>query len=209
MAELSNTNVSIRRVDDLSGPEFRQVAAIYSSSFPSNETRPLAKTKALLESGRYVLYVAEAGGEVAAFALVYAWREFALLDYMAVAAGRQRMGIGGALFRGLVAALDCGIMLLEVQKPDGASAEKADRLRFYKRLGATAITDGYMLPPYDGSEPEEMYLMVVAPTRQPPLRKGDVRRFVKMIYSDVYGYGGTDLVEETMRSFQDVASLRE
>ena len=203
--KLSRNNIRVRRVEDPDGPEFRLVAEIYTTSFPSNETRPVEKTRLHLESDKYRLYVAEMANEVVAFALVYDWGEFALLDYMAVSHKRQRLGIGGAMFRGLVNVLDCGILLLEVQKPDGVNVEKTDRLRFYKRLGAAVVTDSYLLPSYDG-EPEEMCLMSVALARRQPLSRGDLRRFVQMIYRDVYGYTGTDLVERTMRSVPDVVT---
>lgn len=204
---MRSSNVKVRQVDDLSSPEFQQAAEIYLTSFPSNETRPVEKTRALLESGRYRLYVAQTDDGVMAFALVYMWEEFALLDYMAVSDRFQNMGIGSALFRDLAGFPDCGMILLEVQKPDGADPKKADRLRFYERLGARVIADGYMLPPYDGSEPEEMYLMAVAPVHQ-PFRRDDVRTFVRRIYRDVYAYEGTDLVEKTMRSVPDVVGRR-
>lgn len=195
-----NCGVKINRVRDTDGHEFRQAADIYMVSFPANETRPVEKTREmLLESDAYRLYVAQADGVVAAFALVYAWEEFTLLDYMAVSAKFQNRGIGSEMFLELAGRLECDTMLLEVQRPDGIDHKKADRLRFYGRLGSRIIADGYMLPSYDGSEPEEMYLMAVAPARR-RFRRDDVRAFVRKIYRDVYGHHDTGLLERTMLS---------
>ena len=191
----------VRLVMDLDSPEFRQAAAIYGTSFPAGETRPLDRTKELLESGSYEMYVT-GDGAVDGFALVYRWDGFALLDYMAVRVGQRGEGVGSSLFGGLLKAVD-GVMLLEVQKPDSIDGEKSDRVRFYQRLGAVTITDGYVMPSYDGN-PEVMLLMAAGGTN---VCRDDVRLFVESIYRDVYGYRGMGLVKETMRSVPETVGL--
>lgn len=197
-ATRTSSGISVRCVRDLAGPECKQAMAIYSSSFPPNETRPVADTLKMLESEPYSLWVAGSAGEAHAFALTYGWYGFALLDYIAVERSRRGGGLGSALFAGLLERLDTGMLLLEVQNPDGIHAERDARMRFWRRMGAVIVTDGYVLPSYTG-EPETMSLMAVLRNRKMPAAS-EVRRCVESIHRDVYKYGGTDLADATVRS---------
>lgn len=181
----------MRRVCDLTGPECRQAMKIYAESFPKNETRPVADTLKMLDTEPYSLWVAGPAGEAHAFALTYRWYGFALLDYIAVERSRRGGGLGGALFAGTLERLDTGMLLLEVQNPDGIHAERDSRTRFWRRMGAVTITDGYVLPSYVG-EPETMSLMAVLRGRGMP-STSEARRCISQIHRDVYGYAGTDL----------------
>lgn len=193
----SPSDISVRRVRDQAGPEFRQAMAMYSSSFPANETRPMRETRRMLGSEPYSLWVAGPTGAAHAFALVYGWDGFALLDYVAVERSHRGRGLGSALFAGLLERLGVDVVLLEVQNPDGIHMERDARMRFWRRMGAVTITTGYVLPSYAG-EPETMSLMAVFRGGETPSVHG-MRRYVEHIHQDVYGYHKTDLADITMR----------
>lgn len=184
---------TVRRVRDTAVPEFRQATAIYSPSFPANETRPVGETRRMLGSERYALWVAGPAGGAHAFAPTYERDGFALLDYIAVERSRRGSGLGSAPFAGLPERLDTGVLLLEVQNSDGIHAERDARMRFWRYMGAVAITAGYVLPSYTG-EPE-----TVSRGRGMPSASG-ARRYGEPIHRDACKYAKTDLADATMRS---------
>ena len=197
--------VKVNRVTDVESDAFAEAMDICSKSFPENETRPAGKTKELVAAGdSYELFVAEEHGQVVGMSLAYVFEKFALLDYMAVALDRQRMGIGSALFHGIIDALQDGTsvetLLLEVQKEVDGEEERIERIKFYERLGTKIILDNYLLPSYvPGGEAEETYLMAYPMSGNlEEFGKPDMREFVSTIHRRVYGYESNDLLERVL-----------
>lgn len=165
---------------------------MYPSSFPVGETRRM------LESGRHAPWVAGPAGGAHAFALTYERDGSALLDYIAVERSRRGGGLGGAPFAGLPERLDTGVLLLEVQNPDGVHMARDARMRFRRYMGAVAIAAGHALPSYTG-EPETMPLVAALRGRGMPSASG-ARRYVGSTHRDAHRCAETDPADATMRS---------
>ena len=194
-------DVKVKRVTDVESDEFAKAMDIYSMSFPANETRPVGRTKEMVDAGdSYRLFVAEESGKVVGMSLVYVFEKFALLDYMAVAPDMQRRGTGSTLFQEMVGDIwlrTCvETLLLEVQKEAGGEPERAERIEFYKRLRAKIILDNYLLPSYfPGGEAEETYLMAYPMFgKLAEFGRDDIKEFVSTIHRRVYGYKSGDLL---------------
>lgn len=172
---------------------------IYSKSFPPNETRPVKETLKMMRERDYRLYVIEDdGGAVAGMALVYVWDGFALLDCMAVSGDRRGKGLGSQLFRRVSKLLEGRVLLFEIETPS-LGEQAARRERFCRALGATTISDTYVMPSYEGMEPEVMLLMGVSTSGgDVDYTDGMLQDAVKTIYADVYDRHRPDLVSDSL-----------
>jgi tryptophanase len=74
------------------------------------------------------------------------------------------------------------------------NAARQMRLKFYRKLGAKTITDRYLIPHYDGSESEEMYLMIKPAIERRFFKRQQLMEYVGAIHKRVYRHG-KDLVD--------------
>lgn len=124
-----------------------QLAEIHADAFPADNPDTFTR---MVEAGRWDIWVAEQGNQVAGYAAVRDGR----LAYMGVRAGRRGRGVGTRLL---------GALMEDGQHPDGLladidtpdSEEGQRRLRFYLRNGAAVVErrhDGWLLwlPPRAG-----------------------------------------------------------
>jgi GNAT superfamily N-acetyltransferase len=176
---------------------FRQVLAIYAASITPREQKSEDWIRAMVAAPEYRVWVANAAGRVLGFSLLFSSQaeSFALLEYMAVAADQRGQGLGAELFRRSVAQAVTPEraelpVLLEIDSDREASSDRAVRTRrerFYRRLGCVKIAGLRYLMPLPGVGPvPEMDLMVCR--AQPPqgLARGDLKRWLQVIYRDVY-----------------------
>jgi GNAT superfamily N-acetyltransferase len=214
--------MKLKEVEDFRSWEFKEGLAIYESSFPPNETRPVEKVvKMLKEHKDYHLFVAVDNGAVLGISLLYAFRSLhiGLLDYMAVAPNHQRRGIGKELFRFTLQKLRSEVplvigLIMEIQKDNVPDPHdhliRKNRIRFYSDLGARLL-DGvnYLLPSQDRGKPEEMYLMMVPLTEMPSLPKRDVIQYISTIYSTIYQYENKDLLNAVFSNLPTTINVRD
>ena len=182
------------------GSSFRELYEIYAASIAAREQKPEAWICAMVRAPEYWVGVMKDAGHVNGFSILFLppAERFALLEYMAVTPERRNRGLGSALFKQTVvramtppapshASLP---ILLEVDSDREASADRemrARRQQFYRRLGCVRVSGlHYILPlPGQGPVPEmDVMLYSAEPLRQLP--KGDLERWLRTIYRDVY-----------------------
>ena len=195
-------------------PAFPEAMRLYETSFPPVERKAEGTIVAMLQRGDYHLYVALEEGSVVGLATLCLFEDLkaACLDYLAIAPSRQGVGLGTLLFSHALGEAvrhipDALGMLLEIQREDlaadpGERKLREARLRFYRRLGARLITRSYFMPPQSGTEPEEVYLMIL-PTAHCTFDRGTMRELVWALHSRVYGYGRKDLLERTEKELPE------
>ena len=212
----------ITEIEDFDSSEFSQCIDIYKSSFPVNETRsPNAVVSMLENDDNYHLFASLSDDVVSGISLLYTFMSLSvgLLDYMAVIPNYQRKGIGIELFNFTLEKLSLYVsngigLLMEIQKEDAPDPQeivaRKNRIKFYKIAGAK-ILDGvnYLLPPQNGSIPEEMYLMIRPLVEIPFLSKESVVQFIDAIYSRIYQYQNNDLLDKISQNLSATIMLRD
>ena len=210
--------VKLEQLTSSEGEPFRQLYAIYAASIAAREQKRESWIAAMIDAPEYRVWVAKAGGVVRGFSILFvpAARNFALLEYMAVAPDQRNHGLGAELFRQTMKAAVLPEarslpVLLEVDSDREASSDRALRTRrerFYRRLGCLRLAGlRYLMPlPGEGSPPEMDLLIytVVPPGRRAPseVPRGAVKQWLETIYRDVYHCSPDD-----PRLAQMVASL--
>ena len=193
--------------------EFDQALQIYSSSFPSVETKPVNKVvKMLLKDKNYHLFVIVKDGSVVGISLLYVFKRLrsGLLDYIAIIPEFRGQGVGEELFRRTLNRFkrmcpnSIGLFL-EVQKEDVEDLIerriRKNRIRFYRGFGAKKVGNvDYLLPPQHGTKPEEMHLMIVPTVKVKSLSKEFLLDLIKTTYVKVYGYRQDDLLKKFSRT---------
>jgi GNAT superfamily N-acetyltransferase len=189
--------VTIEPLKSAHGEPFRQLFAIYAASITPREQKPEDWLRAMVASPDYRVWMAQDGGRVLGFSILFVppGKDFTLLEYMAVAPEKRGHGFGAELFRRTVeyAGTPQGTrlpVLLEVDSDREASSDRAMRTRrmgFYRRLGCLNIAGLRYLMPLrgDGAVPE-MDLMLYPVVRPSGLARGDLERWLRSIYQDVY-----------------------
>jgi GNAT superfamily N-acetyltransferase len=187
----------VEQLQSCDAPAFRELYQVYATSIVARERKPEAWICKLVRSPEYRVWVMKRAGRVTAFSIVFvpATDDFALLEYMAVAAEQRNRGMGSALFKQSVqrAVAPDGRsrpVVLEIDSDREASGDQEMRTRrqqFYRRLGCLKISGlRYILPLPGEGPPPEMDLMVYSPTPLRQLAKTELERWLSTIYRDVY-----------------------
>jgi GNAT superfamily N-acetyltransferase len=189
--------VELEQLESRDGETFGQLYAIYAASIVAREQKPEGWIRAMIGAPEYRVSVARAGGLVRGFSILFlpASEGFALLEYMAVAQEERNRGLGRELF---LRSLDFAVnreggklpVLLEIdsdREPSSDRAMRTRRERFYRRLGCMRIAGlHYMMPlPGEGASPE-MDLMVQSAEPLDGLGRRELKRWLQIIYRDVY-----------------------
>jgi GNAT superfamily N-acetyltransferase len=189
--------VELEQLKSRDGETFGQFYAIYAASIVVREQKPQGWIGAMIGAPEYRVWVARTGGVVRGFSILFLPPAggFALLEYMAVAQEQRNRGLGRQLFR---RSLDCAVtsegrrlpVVLEIDSDREPSSDRAMRTRregFYRRLGCVRIAGlHYIMPlPGEGSSPE-MDLMVHSAEPLDSLGRGELKRWLQVIYRDVY-----------------------
>jgi hypothetical protein len=115
---------------------------------------------------------------------------FGLLEYMAVGMNYRNQGKGGEIFRQSTQAGRPLPVLLEVDSNREESADRelrTRRLKFYRRLGCLRLAGLHYILPLPGSgRPPEMDLMVYSPETLHHIDKSELKRWLEVVYEDVY-----------------------
>ena len=181
------------------GATFRDLFAIYASSIAASEQKPEAWLRAMVAAPEYRVWVSQDAGHVLGFSILFVppGGGFALLEYMAVASERRGHGFGAKLFqktveRAVTPEGEALPVLLEVDSDSEASSDRelrTRRLQFYRRLGCSKLAGLRYLMPLQGAGPApEMVLLVhrAGDAQGAPVARGDLERWLKTIYRDVY-----------------------
>jgi len=199
---VKRTQVAFAPLASAEGPEFEALYGIYTRALPPSERKSKQELAAMAAKPEYSFLVATRNGAVVGFSAVFTPREndFRLLEYMAIHRDHRGEGLGEELFRRSLASAgsDARIspVLLEVDSDQEASADAADRtrrLQFYKRLGCLRIKDlAYQLPLVSATAPPMMRLLIYRPKDSITISKDRLERWIKTIYSEVYGCSPDD-----------------
>jgi ribosomal protein S18 acetylase RimI-like enzyme len=179
------------------------VARIYAASIPASERKPLEAIRQMADRPDYrLIAAADDTDRVIGFAAVFvpADETFALLEYLAVDESTRGRGMGAALFAGAVEALGAESrprsVLVEVDAdlPDAPDHEiRVRRQAFYRRLGCRRMADlDYELPLRAAGLPPPMHLFVHHRENDAPVRRTNLARALRKIYTDVYGQPADD-----------------
>ncbi len=180
----------VERVDRRDAERLARIRAIYAEAFPESERKPAGFLAEALDRDDYELIGLSCAGRVEGFALLYLspGGAFALLEYMAVAAGMRDRGLGAILFQDVMFRLSERTLLLEVETETGSGPESAasKRARFYRGLGCTPVRHvDYAMPRVGSAAPPPMTLLACGGPPSGPERAA-LRRWLEEIYDRVY-----------------------
>ena len=177
-------------------------------AFPPSQRKPVNWiAEDLTTHNDFSLLAAIEGNSLKGCSATYFFKQFSfgLLDYIVVSPKCRGIGIGSQLFSLTLEHLHESIgpqadMFIEVDSeknelPLHENAARKMRLKFYRKLGAKMITDRYLIPHFDGSEPEEMYLMIKPVSERHFFEREQLIEYVGAIHKRVYRYG-TDLADK-------------
>jgi GNAT superfamily N-acetyltransferase len=216
----------IKEIKNLTHAEFEELRNIYVSTFPLENAKQLDTYinhihDMLRNDNRYHLYAAIEERSMIGISLLYIFDnlKMALLDYMAVTPNFQRRGIGRKIFEFTNNEFNRSIpdnigMFLEVPKenvfdPDELLRRKR-RIQFYSRLGVKVLKSvNYLLPIQVDGDTEEMYLMIKLSKNITWISKKNTVDFINSVYTDVYDYRRTDLLNKTIANLPDVIDIEE
>jgi GNAT superfamily N-acetyltransferase len=193
----SNVEQTVEQLESSAGESFKQLYAIYAASIAAREQKGEGWIAAMIGSPAYRFFISKADGVVRGFSILFlpAAEGFALLEYMAVAPGERNHGLGAELFRRTVerAVTPEGgklPVLLEIDSDREASSDRAIRTRrerFYRRLGCLRIAGLRYFMPLAGEGPApEMDLFVHTSEPASGIARGELRRWLEIVYRDVY-----------------------
>jgi GNAT superfamily N-acetyltransferase len=216
----------IKEIKNLTLEEFEELRNIYLSTFPLKNAKQLDGYvnhiyDMLRYDNRYHLYAALEGRSIIGISLLYVFEnlKMALLDYMAITPNFQRGGIGKKLFEFTDNKFNHLIpdnigMFLEVPKETVSDLDerlrRKRRIQFYSRLGVKVLRSvNYLLPIQIDGDVEEMYLMIKLSKNITWIPKKSIANFINSIYSDLYEYRKSDLLDKTIDNLPDHIDIEE
>jgi GNAT superfamily N-acetyltransferase len=216
----------IKEIKNLTLEEFEELRNIYLSTFPLKNAKQLDGYvnhiyDMLRYDNRYHLYAALEDRSMIGISLLYVFEnlKMALLDYMAITPNFQRGGIGKKLFEFTDNKFNHLIpdnigMLLEVPKETVSDLDerlrRKRRIQFYSRLGVKVLRGvNYLLPIQIDGDVEEMYLMIKLSKNITWIPKKSIANFINSIYSDLYEYRKSDLLDRTIDNLPDHIDIEE
>ncbi|MGO8759281.1 MAG: GNAT family N-acetyltransferase [Terracidiphilus sp.] len=198
--------MTIRRLQGSSDPDFENLSKIYVDAHPPSERKSVETLRSMADRLDYSFTVAAEKGKVLGFSIVlcFSGSDACLLEYMAVAGEARNRGIGGRLFRAVVASAEVAarFVLVEVdsgQVPCQDAADRARRMSFYRKLGCREIEGlRYLMPPVSSAAPPPMELLVYKKALPPSVESAHVRAWLEACYTQVYSRPAHDPHIEAM-----------
>jgi GNAT superfamily N-acetyltransferase len=182
-------------------PGFKALYTIYRESIDPREQKSEAQLAAMVARPNYLFLMMHDDHRMVGFSISFLALEepFCLLEYMAVDEPYRRRGVGAELFRETVSAIGSERraipMLLEVDSDREPSADQELRRRrqnFYRRLGCRRVAGCAYILPLPGAQPPPAMDLLVHVREPTPIRHARLRRWVEVIYRDVYGCSAND-----------------
>ncbi len=184
-------------MQELDKKDFPAIYQLMEKSFPPDEYRPYAESRALLEHPAYAVSVSyedrlsrtpgldrEQTGcprpLIAGFIASWSLPVFSFIEHFAVDPAMRNNGFGSRLLQTWSAACEAGICL-EVEPPETEKAKR--RIAFYERNGFHLNLYPYVQPPISaGKKPIPLLLM----TRGKALSADEFERARNTLYREVY-----------------------
>jgi GNAT superfamily N-acetyltransferase len=188
----------IYRAESADDGAFDAILGIYTAMIERSEQKTEAALRAAYVSRRYRFLAASDDGVIVGFSIVYApsASDMWVLEYLAVAASHEGLGIGGKLFAASVAEGGGRPGLVEVDSDIAENAGAARRRRrqmFYARVGCRRLGDiVYRLPLEANGTPPPMDILVHAPDSLTDVPLPTVRTWLTRLYVEVYGRQADD-----------------
>lgn len=186
---------------------FNAFYAIYRVSFPLSEQKSYEELLCMGSLPSYTIFTAKNDEETLGFCIMFHNSEvdFYLLEYMAIDTQKRSLGLGSKLFltslEYLVQQYGLKPLLIEIDSPEKPSNEqyiRQKREQFYRKLGCKKIDPfDYILPLKSDETPPPMELLVYHP-HLTELSKEHLKRWLEILYTDVYACNKDDARIEAM-----------
>ena len=193
------TPITLEQLRDPSAGDLAQVRLIYETNFTPVEQTPFSLLADWLKSDTLMLLVARARGDqrILGMAMLLPLQDTPSTHLMYLAVDRERhdQGIGGAFFRQMIDFLsehtDANALFWELYpaRPDQPDHIDNRRIRFYKRLGASVVTEAlhYVAPNYlEGGVIPCWLMWVPLRDRRDNLDRTEVAAWVSGLYALAY-----------------------
>ncbi len=190
--------VEFIELTEVDSADYRQAIEIYEEAFPLAERHPVNVISHRISTGLYKAYVGrlKETGEVVLMAFLWPFQDsnLILLDYLAAKKSFRGKSVGSSYLSKMSQILESQqkYILIEVDNPKFAPNEEeaTRRIAFYQRNGAQLLKDlRYLLPPLQGDEPTEMFLMISPHYKTPQIEAALVRNLIIQLYREVLGRG--------------------
>ena len=207
--------MNFHKITDTSSTEFEEAIRIYVESFPENERRPVAAIKEMIKMDRSRLMVGKRENKIVLMSLLYPIKgtPFLLVDYLATAKEYRSTGMGRAFLRRILNGIDdirTNFIIIEIENPYLDEDEtKTKRLKFYKSIGMKELRGvRYVLPPFQGTEPVELILMLFSRESADHLAGKVLRGVVVQLFGELYNrFEGDEFLTLTLGSIPDSVRL--
>jgi len=194
-------------VDSPQSSSFEEMYRIYEESLPASEKKSRCAIEGLFGRGDYSLVVGKSADTVIAFAIIFesAVEPVSLLEYMAVDFKYRGRGYGKRLFECIREGARDRYILIEIDSDRDEFASDLDvrkrRLNFYINCGCKKIENlDYVMPTVSSIQPPVMDILICAPTASSPANRAILKKWINIIYSEVYGMADAELIIEKMLS---------
>lgn len=180
---------------------FDSFYAIYKISFAPSEQKSKEELLAMLNSPDYTIFIAKLGTEIVGFSIIFhsAKVSFYLLEYMAIDETKRNLGIGSKLFfHATMQTLDkygTKPVLIEIDSTQEKSNDNEIREKrelFYKRFGCRKIEPFDYILPIESSQITPIMKLLVYHNDMQDILKSQLTKWLKDIYTFVYGRSKDD-----------------
>ncbi|TKD52817.1 GNAT family N-acetyltransferase [Sphingomonas baiyangensis] len=166
---------------------------IYEEALPASERKTRDALAAIGDDPEYSFTLFCADGAVAGFSILFLPidAQFAVLEYLAVDAGRRSRGMGASIMQAVIDQTGDRTLLIEIDR-DG-SEQAMRRRRFYERSGCMVL-DGvrYRMPRIGAEAPPEMALLARLADDHATLSRDTLRDWIAVIDTRMYAQARDD-----------------
>lgn len=166
-------------IEKMKREDFDQIFAIMEESFPTDERRPYAEQKELLENPVYSLHITE---QKNAFIATWEFDEFVFIEHFAVSKDSRNTGLGGKMLSEFLKKQEKTVCL-EVELPLTDIAKR--RIGFYERNGLFLNEYDYFQPPISKGK-SIVPLMIM--TSKSKVSEDIFNKIRDTLYREVYRY---------------------
>ncbi|OJV66522.1 MAG: hypothetical protein BGO41_03615 [Clostridiales bacterium 38-18] len=170
----------------------KHIYDLYCDAFPEKERKSMDHLVGLMRNGCYRLVLMYDStenvvelNEVVGFALLYVSNEkhFSWLDYIVIDPMKQSNGYGSKLLIYLKETF--GILLFEVEVPDGIDFNRERRIQYYEKLNAVRLNWDYYLPTPEGGLKMYLYALAEVQTYHEEVIRMFMNEALRYIHSDI------------------------
>jgi len=174
----------------LESPGFREIWAVYLSSFPPDERRRLTKQRGVFKDKGYSLLAAYDKGQLVGFISVWDFDDFVFVEHFAVK-GKFRCKGHGTEILNIYKEMSGKPVILEVERPHTGIAKR--RIGFYGRLGFKVNSFDYSHPPYGKGKKWGFFYLMSYPR---DLTDADYEKIKRTVHCRVYKNHGNCITQQ-------------